>query len=68
MQEQGMIFQFSCSTPSMPAQGWVCPKCGAVYAPDVKGCPLCNWLAMLMSYVSRRSDELAPTYKVLTEG
>lgn len=25
--------------------GWVCPKCGKVYAPDVKECSNCNWLA-----------------------
>lgn len=25
--------------------GWVCPKCGKVYAPDVKECLNCNYLA-----------------------
>jgi hypothetical protein len=63
MHEQGMILQFSYSTPSAPAQGWVCPKCGAVYAPGVKGCDLCNWLAMLIAYEPRRSDEPIPLYK-----
>jgi hypothetical protein len=57
MPEQGMVLQSSCSTPGTPAQGWVCPKCGSVYAPDVKGCALCNWLAMLMACMPRRSDE-----------
>lgn len=27
-----------------PKYGWVCPKCGKVYAPDVKECQHCNWL------------------------
>lgn len=22
--------------------GWICPKCGRVYAPTVKECPNCN--------------------------
>lgn len=26
-------------------KGWICPKCGKVYAPDVKECSNCNWLA-----------------------
>lgn len=25
--------------------GWICPKCGKVYAPDVKECSDCNYLA-----------------------
>ena len=25
-----------------PKYGWVCPKCGKVYAPDVKECEHCN--------------------------
>ena len=25
--------------------GWICPKCGKVYAPDVKECLNCNYLA-----------------------
>ena len=29
----------------LPKYGWVCPKCGKVYAPDVKECSNCNWLA-----------------------
>lgn len=29
----------------LPRYGWVCPKCGKVYAPDVKECSNCNWLA-----------------------
>ena len=41
---------YSITTP-MPAEirvsgtlkyGWVCPKCGRVYAPDVKECEHCN--------------------------
>lgn len=28
-----------------PKYGWVCPKCGKVYAPDVKECAQCNYLA-----------------------
>ena len=28
-----------------PKYGWVCPKCGKVYAPDVKECLNCNYLA-----------------------
>ena len=28
-----------------PKYGWVCPKCGKVYAPDVKECFTCNYLA-----------------------
>lgn len=28
-----------------PKFGWICPKCGKVYAPDVKECWNCNWLA-----------------------
>lgn len=28
-----------------PKYGWVCPKCGKVYAPDVKECWNCNYLA-----------------------
>lgn len=39
---------YSITTP-MPAEypkyGWVCPKCGKVYAPDVKECFNCNYLA-----------------------
>lgn len=39
---------YSITTP-MPAEypkyGWVCPKCGKVYAPDVKECWNCNYLA-----------------------
>lgn len=39
---------YSITTP-MPAEypkyGWVCPKCGKVYAPDVKECSDCNYLA-----------------------
>ena len=39
---------YSITTP-MPAEypkyGWVCPKCGKVYAPDVKECMNCNYLA-----------------------
>lgn len=26
-----------------PKYGWVCPKCGKVYAPDVKECFTCNY-------------------------
>lgn len=37
---------YSITTP-MPAEypkyGWVCPKCGKVYAPDVKECAQCNY-------------------------
>lgn len=29
----------------LPKYGWVCPKCGKVYAPDVKECLNCNYLA-----------------------
>lgn len=29
----------------LPRYGWVCPKCGKVYAPDVKECLNCNYLA-----------------------
>ena len=29
--------------------GWVCPKCGKVYAPDVKECWNCNYLANIMA-------------------
>lgn len=29
----------------LPRYGWVCPKCGKVYAPDVKECWNCNYLA-----------------------
>ena len=25
--------------------GWICPKCGKVYAPDIKECLNCNYLA-----------------------
>jgi len=25
-----------------PVSGWVCPKCGAVYAPWVRECPKCR--------------------------
>lgn len=28
-----------------PKYGWICPKCGKVYAPDVKECWNCNYLA-----------------------
>lgn len=28
-----------------PIYGWVCPKCGKVYAPDIKECFTCNYLA-----------------------
>lgn len=39
---------YSITTP-VPAEhlkyGWVCPKCGKVYAPDVKECWNCNYLA-----------------------
>lgn len=39
---------YSITTP-MPAEypkyGWVCPKCGKVYAPDVKECLNCNYFA-----------------------
>lgn len=28
-----------------PKYGWVCPKCGKVYAPDVKECLNCNYFA-----------------------
>lgn len=28
-----------------PKYGWVCPKCGKVYAPNVKECSDCNYLA-----------------------
>ena len=28
-----------------PKYGWVCPKCGKVYAPDVKECFTCNCLS-----------------------
>ena len=28
-----------------PKYGWVCPKCGKVYAPDVKECMNCNYLS-----------------------
>lgn len=27
----------------LPKYGWVCPKCGKVYAPDVKECAQCNY-------------------------
>lgn len=29
----------------LPRYGWVCPKCGKVYAPDVKECLNCNYFA-----------------------
>lgn len=28
-----------------PIYGWVCPKCGKVYSPDVQECFTCNYLA-----------------------
>ena len=28
------------------SEGWACPKCGRVWAPDVKGCEVCNDLAL----------------------
>lgn len=39
---------YSITTPvpaEYPKYGWVCPKCGKVYAPDVKECLNCNYLA-----------------------
>lgn len=39
---------YSITTPvpaKYPKYGWVCPKCGKVYAPDVKECLNCNYLA-----------------------
>lgn len=39
---------YSITTPmpaELPKYGWVCPKCGKVYAPDVKECFTCNSLA-----------------------
>lgn len=30
-----------------PKYGWICPKCGKVYAPDVKECSDCNYLARI---------------------
>jgi hypothetical protein len=64
MSEQGMVLQSSYSTLGTPAKGWICPKCGSVYAPDVKGCALCNWLVLLRIYISRPSDEPIPLYKL----
>lgn len=31
------------SVSGMLKYGWVCPKCGKVYAPDVKECAQCNY-------------------------
>ena len=39
---------YSITTPmpvELPKYGWVCPKCGKVYAPDVKECLNCNYFA-----------------------
>lgn len=46
----GKEFSYTCITGEQhvaesPKYGWVCPKCGKVYAPDVKECYNCNYLA-----------------------
>lgn len=36
--------------------GWVCPKCGKVYAPDVKECFTCNYLANITASSSSKVE------------
>lgn len=52
---------YSITTPvpaEYPKYGWVCPKCGKVYAPNVKECLNCNYLAntKVLSQISQSSS------------
>jgi len=42
--------------------GWVCPKCGKVYAPDVKECAECNQRAIPMLYPNYPVYPVYPTF------
>ena len=56
---------YSITTP-MPAEhpkyGWVCPKCGKVYAPDVKECAQCNYLANMNASSQINQSSSAETH------
>lgn len=56
---------YSITTP-MPAEypkyGWVCPKCGKVYAPDVKECFTCNYFAHMNASSRTNQSSSAETH------
>lgn len=45
-----------------PKYGWVCPKCGKVYAPDVKECFTCNSLANITASSRINQNSSAETH------
>ena len=45
-----------------PKYGWVCPKCGKVYAPDVKECLNCNYLANIKVSSRINQSSIAETH------
>ena len=45
-----------------PKYGWVCPKCGKVYAPDVKECLNCNYLANITVSSQTNQSSSAETH------
>lgn len=56
---------YSITTP-MPAEypkyGWVCPKCGKVYAPDVRECLNCNYLSNITVSSQTNQSSSAETH------
>ena len=42
--------------------GWICPKCGKVYAPDVKECLNCNYIANIKASGQINQSSSAETH------
>lgn len=41
-------------------EGWICPRCGRVYAPDTKECTWCNTITYQYDWLYHESQTSIP--------